>query len=59
SIVAVSVAPELLDKSGRLCLEKAGLISYCHGQYFELGKCLGSFGYSVKKNTKKKKSKTK
>ncbi len=55
SIVAVSVAPELLDKNGRLCLEKAGLISYCHGQYFELGRCLGSFGYSVKK--KKHKSK--
>ena len=49
SIEAVCVARELLDENGRLCLEKAGLIAYSHGEYFSLGKKLGSFGYSVKK----------
>ena len=51
-IVAVDVANELLDKNGRLELEKAGLIAYSHGEYFGLGKKLGSFGYSVRKKRK-------
>jgi len=28
-------------------------VSYSHGEYFELGKKLGSFGYSVKKPVKR------
>ena len=52
-IVGIDAAKELLDESGKLCLEKAGLIAYAHGGYFELGKQLGSFGYSVKKNKKR------
>lgn len=52
-IVAVNVARELLDDSGRLCLEKAGLLAYSHGEYFALGKKLGSFGYSVRRKSKK------
>ena len=54
-IVAVDVANELIDEKGRLALEKAGLLAYAHGEYYGLGKKLGSFGYSVRK--KKKKSK--
>ena len=34
----------------------SGLVSYSHGEYFELGKKLGSFGYSVKKTIKKRKT---
>ena len=52
-IVGINVAKELLDDSGKLCLEKAGLIAYAHGDYFELGRQLGSFGYSVRKNKKR------
>ncbi|MBO4865027.1 MAG: flavin reductase family protein [Ruminococcus sp.] len=52
-IVGINAAKELLDESGKLCLEKAGLLAYAHGGYFELGKQLGSFGYSVRKNKKK------
>lgn len=48
-IVAVDVEPALVDKSGRLDLGKAGLAAYVHGEYFELGKRLGSFGFSVRK----------
>jgi flavin reductase (DIM6/NTAB) family NADH-FMN oxidoreductase RutF len=54
-IVAVDVANELVDDNGRLALENAGLLAYSHGEYYGLGKKLGSFGYSVRK--KKKKSK--
>lgn len=57
-IVAVDVAKELLDSNGRLALEKANLVAYSHGDYFALGKKLGSFGYSVKKNKRKRHKKT-
>jgi flavin reductase (DIM6/NTAB) family NADH-FMN oxidoreductase RutF len=46
-IVAVNVDEKLLDKNGRLCLDKAGLICYSHGEYWSLHKQLGFFGYSV------------
>ena len=57
-IVAVDVAKELLDSNGRLALEKANLVAYSHGDYFALGKKLGSFGYSVKKKKRKRHKKT-
>ena len=48
-VTAVRVNEDLLDETGRLMLEKAGLIAYSHGTYYELGKALGKFGYSVQK----------
>lgn len=51
-IVAVAAEEELLDAKGRLTLEKAGLLAYAHGEYFELGKRLGTFGFSVRKQKK-------
>jgi len=57
-IVAVNVDGALISKSGRIELERAGLVAYSHGEYFALGKKLGSFGYSVrKKKTKRKDAK--
>lgn len=53
-IVGLDVAKELLDGNGRLCLDKAHLAAYAHGEYFALGRKLGSFGYSVRKKKKKK-----
>ena len=50
--VAVDVDERLLDESGRLCLNKAKLIVYSHGDYLALGRKLGSFGYSVRKKKK-------
>ncbi len=51
-ILCVNVKEELMNKEGRLCLEKAGLMAYIHGEYFTIGKKIGSFGYSVKKKKK-------
>ena len=48
-VVACDVDESLLDESGKLCLEKAKLIVYSHGDYLALGKKLGTFGYSVRK----------
>ncbi|MCB6568044.1 flavin reductase family protein [Eubacterium limosum] len=52
-ILAVNVDEQYLDERGKLHLDKAQLISYAHGEYFELGKKLGSFGYTVRKKKKK------
>ena len=38
-----------MDELGRFNLARADLIAYSHGKYYELGKELGSFGYSIKK----------
>ena len=51
-IVNVSVDEELLDENGRICLEKAGLLAYAHGEYFALGEKIGKFGFSAAKETK-------
>ncbi|MGI6721818.1 MAG: flavin reductase family protein [Anaerovoracaceae bacterium] len=55
-IVNMSTDEALVDGSGRIRLDRVGLVSYCHGEYFPLKKMpLGRFGFSVmKKKTKKK-----
>ncbi|MFR6410949.1 MAG: flavin reductase family protein [Angelakisella sp.] len=52
-IVAVDVEERLLDEAGKLHLEKTGLMAYSHGEYFAMGKKIGSFGYSVRKKRPK------
>ena len=49
-VVAVQVSSTLLDTKGRLRLEKGSLLAFAHGQYFELGRCLGHYGFSVRKH---------
>ena len=48
-VIAVQVEEGLLDARGKLDLARANLTAYSHGEYFELGRNLGSFGYSVRK----------
>ena len=50
-IVAVDVDERLLDERGKLHLERAHLAAFAHGEYFELGKRLGAFGFSVRKKS--------
>ena len=52
-VVAVQASSELIDAKGKLCLEKAGLIAFVHGEYFALGRYLGHFGFSVRKHKSK------
>lgn len=56
-IVAVDVDEALLDENGKLHLDRAGLVAYAHGEYFELGKRLGKFGYAVAKKKKPQRKK--
>lgn len=58
-VEAVQVDPKYMDEKGKFHLNKSGLIAYSHGEYLELGKKIGSFGYSVKKDKNKKTGKKK
>lgn len=47
-IVAVDVDESIIDKNGKLRLDLAKLAAFAHGEYYELGKRIGTFGFSVK-----------
>lgn len=51
-IVAVYADDKLMDENGKLCISRAHLAAYAHGEYYALGKRIGKFGFSVKKRTK-------
>ena len=61
-VVAVHVDDAYMNENNKFELGKAEPIAYSHGEYYQLGELLGTFGYSVKKkkheSTKNKKSKT-
>ena len=46
-VTAVAVRKDLIDESGALHPEKAGLVAYSHGLYHRLGDVMGFFGWSV------------
>lgn len=54
-VTAVRVDEGLIDASGKLRLDRANLVAYSHGEYFDLGRRLGTFGYSVRKKAAAKK----
>ncbi|MDD7281169.1 MAG: flavin reductase family protein [Erysipelotrichaceae bacterium] len=53
-VLNVQVDEACLEENGRLALEKTKPIVYSHGEYYDLGNLLGTFGYSVRKKRKKK-----
>lgn len=52
-VMGVTIDNQYMDDRGKFNLNASGLVSYSHGEYFELGKKLGSFGYTVKKPVKR------
>lgn len=52
-VTAVDVDESLLDENNQLRLDRAGLVTYSHGEYLALGRKLGSFGYSVRKKKRR------
>lgn len=54
-VVNVTVDDEYMDETGKFNLNQSNLVTYSHGEYFELGKKLGTFGYSVRKKKRKRK----
>lgn len=60
-VVSSHVNENLMDEKGKIHFEWADLITYCHGEYFEMAKNpIGNFGYSVmKEKTKQRKAEEK
>lgn len=55
-VVSVSVDEKYLDKDNRLDFKKANLLTYCHGEYYTLGKKIGKFAYSSHKKERNKRN---
>ena len=54
-IIKIHVDEGLFDEDGRIRLDRAGMLAYCHGEYFGLKKSsIGRFGFSVMKPKTKK-----
>jgi len=56
-VVAVNVSDDYFDKNGKFHFNASKPVCYSHGEYFGLGKSLGTFGYSVRKKPPVKKAK--
>lgn len=56
-VEAVHAQQAYMDENGRFSLDRAQPIVYSHGTYYALGKAVGSFGYSVKKQVTSRKKK--
>ena len=56
-VLAVHVESDHMDEKGKFDLAKAQPMVYSHGEYYGIGKRLGTFGYSIKKRRKKKQKK--
>lgn len=52
-ILAVNVDEKFIDNDGKLHIEQCSLAAFAHGEYFTLGKKIGSLGFSVRKKRKK------
>jgi flavin reductase (DIM6/NTAB) family NADH-FMN oxidoreductase RutF len=56
-VVAINADEEYIDnKTGAFRLFDAAPICYSHGKYFETGKLIGKFGFSVERKDKRKKT---
>ena len=48
-VVNVTVDDRYMDENNKFNLNDSDLVAYSHGEYFTLGKKIGTFGYSVRK----------
>jgi flavin reductase (DIM6/NTAB) family NADH-FMN oxidoreductase RutF len=53
-ILSVAVDEDLIDEQGKLCLDRADLVAFAHGEYYGLSGVLGKFGFSVAEKKKGK-----
>lgn len=52
-VEAVQVDESYMNETGKFELNDTQLLAYSHGEYYALGKKLGTFGYGVRKKKKK------
>lgn len=53
-VLAINASKEYIDEKGAFDISKCDLIAYANGGYYELGKKIGKFGFSVQKKKKTK-----
>ena len=58
-VEAVQVDESYMSETGKFERNDTQLLAYSHGEYYTLGKKLGTFGYSVRKQTAGEKKKNK
>ena len=58
-VTAVQADEAYLNEKGKFELNKTGLLAYSHGEYLGLGKKIGTFGYSVKKKSDRRRKRGK
>ena len=51
-VLAINADEKFIDEKGAFDISKCDLISYLNGHYYETGKQLGKFGFSVQKKKK-------
>ena len=54
-VEAVQVDESYMNETGKFELNDTQLLAYSHGEYYTLGKKLGTFGYSVRKKKPRRK----
>ena len=53
-VVAINADEKYIDNKGAFDITKCDLIAYANGNYMTMGKKIGKFGFSVRKNKKNK-----
>ena len=53
-VLAIHADTRFIDSNGAFDISKCNLTAYANGGYYKLGRKIGSFGYSVRKNRIKK-----
>ena len=48
-VLSINADEKYIDEKGAFDISKCNLVAYANGKYFELGKQVGKFGYSVQK----------
>lgn len=48
-VLSINADEKYIDDKGAFDISKCDLVAYANGKYFELGKQVGKFGYSVQK----------
>ena len=50
-VVAVDVDEKYMDGNGKFDLDACKLVAYSHGEYISLAEVLGTYGYTVRKES--------
>lgn len=53
-VMSIDADEKYINKKGSFDISKCNLIAYANGGYYELGRKIGKFGFSVEKKKKKK-----